>query len=206
MRVAELSYDKGEYRTALYYFQRMLEIVSSSAMRTTAQLGVLRCSSLLNDKENTIQAANHLLEDETITEEVRKEALYCRAKMYLAENQYGLAVVDLTPISKEVRTANGAEAKYLLAYCYFQLGSTDLAEAEVMAFTKMQTTQQYWLAKSMILLADINIARNDLFQAKQYLLALQSNYRQEDDIQSIIEQKLSELATLESNVTEEETL
>jgi Flp pilus assembly protein TadD len=114
--------------------------------------------------------------------------------------------VDLTPISKEVRTANGAEAKYLLAYCYFQLGSTDLAEAEVMAFTKMQTTQQYWLAKSMILLADINIARNDLFQAKQYLLALQSNYRQEDDIQSIIEQKLSELATLESNVTEEETL
>ena len=100
----------------------------------------------------------------------------------------------------------GAEAKYQLANCYFQLGSIDMAEEEIMSFTKMQTSQQYWLAKSLILLSDINVARNDLFQAKQYLLALQSSYRQEDDIQSIITQKLSAIAELDSNTTEENTL
>ena len=68
-----------------------------------------------------------------------------------------------------------------------------MAEQEVMSFTKMQTTQQYWLAKSMILLADINVQRNDTFQAKQYLLALKANYRQKDDIQDIIMQKLAQL-------------
>ena len=62
-----------------------------------------------------------------------------------------------------------------------------------MAFTQMQTTQQYWLAKSMILLADINIQRNDTFQAKQYLLALQANYHQNDDIQGIITQRLEDI-------------
>ena len=206
MRAAELSYDKGEYRTASYYFQRMEEIASSSAMRTTAQLGVLRCSHLLGDKATTIEAANRLLEEQSIADDIRKEALYYRAKAHLEDNQFGLAVVDLTPLAKEVRTAMGAEAKYQLANCYFQLGSIDMAEEEIMSFTKMQTSQQYWLAKSLILLSDINVARNDLFQAKQYLLALQSSYRQEDDIQSIITQKLSAIAELDSNTTEENTL
>lgn len=206
MRAAELSYDKGEYRTASYYFQRMEEIASSSAMRTTAQLGVLRCSHLLGDKATTVEAANRLLEEQSIADDIRKEALYYRAKAHLEDNQFGLAVVDLTPLAKEVRTAMGAEAKYQLANCYFQLGSIDMAEEEIMSFTKMQTSQQYWLAKSLILLSDINVARNDLFQAKQYLLALQSSYRQEDDIQSIITQKLSAIAELDSNTTEENTL
>ena len=206
MRVAELSYDKGEYRTASYYFQRMEEIASSSAMRTTAQLGVLRCSHLLGDKATTVEAANRLLEEQSIADDIRKEALYYRAKAHLEDNQFGLAVVDLTLLAKEVRTAMGAEAKYQLANCYFQLGSIDMAEEEIMSFTKMQTSQQYWLAKSLILLSDINVARNDLFQAKQYLLALQSSYRQEDDIQSIITQKLSAIAELDSNTTEENTL
>ena len=129
----------------------------------------------------------------SLAEDIRQEALYSRAKAYLEEKQYGLAVVDFTPLAKEVRTAMGAEAKYQLAYCYFQLGSMDMAEQEVMSFTKMQTTQQYWLAKSMILLADINVQRNDTFQAKQYLLALKANYRQKDDIQDIIMQKLAQL-------------
>ena len=206
MRVAELSYDKGEYRTASYYFQRMEEIASSFVMRTTAQLGVLRCSHLLGDKATTVEAANRLLEEQSIADDIRKEALYYRAKAHLEDNQFGLAVVDLTPLAKEVRTAMGAEAKYQLANCYFQLGSIDMAEEEIMSFTKMQTSQQYWLAKSLILLSDINVARNDLFQAKQYLLALQSSYRQEDDIQSIITQKLSAIAELDSNTTEENTL
>ena len=140
-----------------------------------------------------VETAGKLLGQNGIAEDIRQEALYCRAKAYLEEQQYGLAVVDFTPLAKEVRTAMGAEAKYQLAYCYFLLGSMDMAEQEVMSFTKMQTTQQYWLAKSMILLADINVQRNDTFQAKQYLLALKANYRQKDDIQDIIMQKLTQL-------------
>lgn len=83
-----------------------------------------------------------------------------------------------------------------------------MAEQEVMSFMQMQTTQQYWLAKSMILLADINLQRNDSFQAKQYLLALQANYKQTDDIQSIVAEKLSALDEKEETpeIEEEETL
>lgn len=206
MRVAELTYDKKEYRTALFYFRRMDEVASSSTMHTTAQLGMLRCSHYLKDKTTTIDIATRLLDQTNLQEDIRNEALYCRAKAYLMDSQYGLAVVDLTPIAKEVRTSNGAEAKYLLADCYFHLGALDVSEQEVMSFTQMQTSQQYWLARSLVLLSDINVQRGDLFQAKQYLLALQTNYQQQDDIQTMIAERLATIAQQESNEEKEDEL
>ena len=212
MRVAEIAYDKEEYHTAAFYFQQMLRVASSSTMRITAQLGILRCNQHEGDTEAVITAATQLLEQEQLSDNIRQEALYYRAKAYLSNQQYGLAVVDLTPLSKEVRTPMGAESKYQLANAYFHLGSIDMAEEEIMSFTQMQTAQQYWLAKSLILLSDINVQRNDIFQAKQYLLALQSNYQQQDDIPTIIADKLQEIEQLEteneqlSTEIEEDTL
>lgn len=212
MRVAELSYDQQEYRTALYYFQRMHEVASSAKMRTTAMVGILRCSHHINDKQSVIDIATQLIEIENIDAEIRNEALYCRGKVYLQDNQFGLAVVDFTSLAKDVRTVWGAEAKYQLANCYFNLNAIDMAEQEIMSFTQLQTSHQYWLAKSLILLADINLQRGEIFQAKQYLLALQSNYKLQDDIPTIIEDKLQHIAQLEqlstevTPETEEETL
>ena len=201
MRVAELSYDKHEYHTALFYFQRMSEVASTSAKRITALLGMLRCGYTLADNTTTIDVATRLLDEVSIDSLVRNEAYYCRAKTYLKEQQYGMALVDLMPLAKEVRTIQGAEAKYLVAECYYHLGAKDMAEQEIMSFTKMQTSHQYYLAKSLILLSDINVDRNELFQAKQYLIALQNNYRVQDDIQHVIEEKLQYINQLEINET-----
>ena len=77
-----------------------------------------------------------------------------------------------------------------------------MAEQEIMSFTQLQTSHQYWLAKSLILLADINLHRGEVFQAKQYLLALQSNYKLQDDIPTLIEDKLQQIAQLEQQTTE----
>lgn len=199
MRVAELSSDKQEYRTALYYYQRMSEVASSSSKRITALIGMLRCSHHLVEENNTtIDIATRLLNEPTLDSIVRNEALYYRAKAYIKNEQYESAIDDLTPVAQEVRTARGAEAKYLIAECQYHMEDINSAEEVIMSFTKQQTSHQYWLAKSLILLADINVKRNELFQAKQYLLALQKNYRvQEDDIQTIIEDKLELIAQMD---------
>lgn len=205
MRVAELSYDKQEYRTAQYYFQRMHQVASNAQMRQTALLGMLRCSHHVQDTVATVDYASQLLEIESLNETIRNEALYCRASAQYLRGQYGLAVVDYTSLAKEVRTAWGAEAKYKVADCYYHLGAADMAEQEIMSFTSMQTSHQYWLAKSLILLADINVDKKDLFQAKQYLIALQNNYRQDDDITTMIADKLEVIQQLELQETSDTT-
>ena len=94
---------------------------------------------------------------------------------------------------------------------YYQV-SEEAAEKIIFEFIDQNTPHQYWLAKSLILLSDINVERNEIFQAKQYLLALQSNYKLQDDIPALIETKLQAIAQLEqqneqsTTETEEETL
>jgi TolA-binding protein len=184
----------------------MSEVASSNNKRIIALLGMLRCSYNIEEQTKAIEVATSLIEEPNIDSVIRNEALYCRAKVHIKNKQYGLAIVDLNSVAKEVRTTQGAEAKYLLAECYYQLNAIDTAEQEIMSFTQQQTSHQYWLAKSLILLADINITKNELFQAKQYLLALQKNYHAQDDILTTIEEKLALIDQLEIQQTNDTTL
>ena len=74
-----------------------------------------------------------------------------------------------------------------------------------MEFTQMNTQQQYWLARALILLSDIYRDRGGLFQARQYLLVLQQNYtRTNDDIPTLIAERMVVLNQLEQPVEEKE--
>ncbi len=202
MRVAEIAYDLQNYETALTYFENLQHIASTTEHLNMARLGVLRCSYFLNNHESTIRIANLIIEDPASSETVIVEAQYNLGKAYMALQQWNEAITALTPAAAEVRTANGAEAKYLIAEAYYNLNDIDKAEAEIMSFASMNTQHQYWLAKSFILLADIYVARGDDFQAKQYLLSLQANYKAQDDIQDIVTERLAAIAQREQPVEE----
>ena len=69
----------------------------------------------------------------------------------------------------------------------------------------MNTQQQCWLARALILLSDINRERGEYFQARQYLLVLQQNYlNKTDGIHSLLANRLKELDQLEKPVVKEE--
>lgn len=203
-RAAQISFDNKDYSRALEHFRHLQSVASTETTRRVAWLGALRCAYNLGDDSQVIAIASDILALQELSEDLRQEALYCRAKAYLHTDNNGLAIVDLTPIAQETVTAMGAESKYLLAEAYFKLSALDNAESEVMAFAQMNTPHQYWLAKSMILLADISLRRDDIYQAKQYLLALQANYHGEDDIQSLIDERLTRIANNEKEEVSDE--
>ena len=203
-RVAEICYDKADYTCALDAFYRLHALASSRENTLVARLGILRCCQRLERYQPTIDIAEQILNDNP-DEETKSEALYCRAKANLGLGNRAKAQPDLKTLAAEVRTAQGAEAKYLLAQSYFDAGQLDDAEAEVISFTQMNTQQQYWLARALILLSDINRARGELFQARQYLLVLQQNYTLTgDDIPVLTAKRLAQLDELEKPVEKEE--
>jgi tetratricopeptide (TPR) repeat protein len=204
-RVAEICFDKGDYNAALEAFYRMHALSSSRENTQIARLGILRCSQRLGRHQTTIDIADQILSDAPVSDEMRSEALYGRAKALVAKGQWTKAQPDLKALAVEVRTAQGAEAEYLLAQSYFELKDLDASEAEVMNFTQMNTQQQYWLARALILLSDINRERGEFFQARQYLLVLQQNYTTTgDDIPALITARIATLDQLEKPVITEE--
>ena len=183
----------------------MHALASGSEKTAVARLGILRCSQALGRHQAAIDIANQILSDQPLNEDTKSEALYCRAKAYIGLGQWSQAQPDLKTLSNEVRTAQGAEAKFLLALSYYEAQQLDEAEAQIMQFTQMNTQQQYWLARALILLSDIYRDRGELFQARQYLLVLQQNYtRTNDDIQTLIVERIVVLNQLEQPVEEKE--
>ncbi|MEA4974901.1 MAG: tetratricopeptide repeat protein [Paludibacter sp.] len=199
MRSAEITYDQKNYEASLDFFERFEKIAQSSEKKNIARLGILRCSYQLNNYQRTINIVNEIVADPKSNTDILNEAKYNRAKAYIATNQSNLALEDLKMLSKDTRTAVGAESKYLLAFVYYQQGSLATAEKEVLDFAQKNTPFQYWLARGFVLLSDIYIAQNNDFQAKQYLLSLQRNYKTGDDIQEMISTRLSAISKREKS-------
>lgn len=200
MRAAEITYDKKEYELSLRYFSRLQEIALSPENKGIARLGVLRCSYFLHDHQTTVEIATEILDDPQSSEDLKKEARYNRAKANLALGHTGEAIPDLKALGENTRTENGAESKFLLAEIYYSQGKLDEAENEIMDLAQKGTSFQYWLARSFIVLADIYISRSDDFQAKQYLLSLQKNYTESEEIQQMIKIRLDAISLREQEV------
>ena len=115
------------------------------------------------------------------------------AKAYFAKDQLTDATNLLEACSADTRTEAGSEAKYLLAQRFFDSGNVDASLKTVNEFIQQGSSHQYWLARAIILMSDISVKNEDTFTATEYLKSLKSNYTENDDIQSMIEQRLSNL-------------
>jgi len=197
MRSAEIAYDNKDFGTALTYFRQFEQAAQSSERKNMARLGVLRSAYQIKDYTITVSGADAVIEDVRSTVEMKLEARYLRAKANILSGKSNLALDDLKVMSADTRTEQGAEANYLLANLYYEQKSYALAEKEVQDFARVNSPHQYWLARSFIVLADVYIAQKNDFQAKQYLLSLQRNYKTQDDIQEMISSRLTAISKRE---------
>ena len=207
MRTAELYYDVPDYQQALTYFERFQTAASTQKNSNIARLGILRCAYFLGDHDRTISIASEMFEEGTTDATTLEEARYNRAKAYYQKGQYDKAIADFRLLATEVRTVQGAESEYLICEALFRQGKFSETEEEIVKFANMNTTQQYWLAKAFILLSDVYTRQGDDFQAEQYLISLQSNYTIQDDIQTMISERLQlikERANASNDATDQE--
>jgi Uncharacterized protein conserved in bacteria len=192
-RVAEIEYLNKDYSSALETFRSLAVIAENPDNKRAAQLGIMRCAQFTNNYDEAIKAATALLSDSRLSPEIAIEARHLRVKAYLSTKQENKALPDLIALGQDTRTVHGAEAKYLLAQYYFDTKDNKKAEEVLMDFMEKGTPHQYWLARGFILLADIYISQEDDFQARQYLTSLQNNYKGNDDIAGMIENRLGKL-------------
>ena len=191
-KAAQIYLDSQAYEQALPLYEQYLNLSPSSVEREEALFGMLTCAEELKDDGRIVKTASKII-TEGASVALMEKAHYLRGLSYMHQQAYDKALLDLQPLAQNVVTNQGAQAQYLVAEAYFNLGDIDEAEQQIISFTQQKTQQQYWLAKALILLSDIYRLRGDDFQAQQYLLSLQNNYKQSDDILSIVADKLAQI-------------
>ncbi len=192
-RTAEMQYLKKDYPKAFDSFKRLLMVAENPDNKQAARLGIMRSALQTKQEKEALVAAEQLLNDAKLSPEIESEARYVRAKAYINQKQEKKALADLKALSKDTRTAHGAEAKYLLAQYYYDTNDDKSAETILEEFAQQGTPHQYWLARGFILWSDIYIRKGDQIQAKAYLNNLQNNYKGSDDIEILIEDRLGKL-------------
>lgn len=191
LRQAAILYQSAQYPQALQAFARLEKEAELAENRTEAVIGKMRCLRMLDNADQCILAANEVLALPKLAPEIQREATYLKSQSLLAANRKEEALPLLRTLSKNTKSAEGAEAKFQLIEILYQKGDVAASEKEIFDYIEQGTPHSYWLARSFVQLADIYHSRNEDFQARQYLESLQANYQGDDDIQLMIQERLS---------------
>ncbi|PLX12922.1 MAG: hypothetical protein C0594_01880 [Marinilabiliales bacterium] len=195
---AKINYKNKNYKAASENYTELEQIADRKNVIKEARIGKMRCNYFIKDYEKAITSAIAVLKTDKIADEIYREAHYDIAKSYYAMDNLQNAMDEFMIISQDCKSREGAEAKFRVAEIYFKQGADTLAENEIIDFNKKMTPYQDWVARSIILLSDIYVSRDDNFQAKAMLQSIITNYSTRGDgIIELAEDKLEDIVTAE---------
>lgn len=195
---SDIHFKAGRHDKAIELYKQLAAKTDNDERRRACYMNIMRCATALDLNSDAIEAASELLNAGNLSPEWEREALHTRAKALLASNEGKKAADDLKKLASDTRSKQGAEAKYLLAQYMFDNNSYEECEQEILNYIETGTPHAYWMARSFVLLSDLYMAQGRNMEAKQYLLSLQNNYSGNDDIESLIKERLQKLSAAES--------
>ena len=130
--------------------------------------------------------------DRSSNDEKSRAGLYA-GKAYLLKGDTTTASKELIAVAAKNTTVIGAEALYTLAQVEYLKKDYKASQKSILDLVKRMESQDYWVAKAYILLADNYIAVKDTFQAKATLQSVLDNYEGNDDVIPTAKSKLEQI-------------
>ena len=188
--------DQERYEEVLENLRSLEKLAEVQRNLVFSRVGQMRACHELDNRDCAIKMADKVLHTDKINDREEREAHYIKAKVLFHREQYEKARDDFRTIAGEVNSREGAEAKYRIAQIYYQQEEYKAAENEIFDFVEQNSSQEYWKAKSFVLLADVYKAMGDLFQARHTLKSILENYQpvdEDDDILSVAREKYQQI-------------
>jgi len=181
IRASEIAYKSGDFKKSLGYYERLETVSNNNNNLLLSLAGRLRCKYELKDFDAVAKIGWKIRSMDKLPPELDREASYKSAKAYVELNDPAKALPLWRKLSKDTKSLEGAEAKYMVCDFYFTNNKFKEAENEVNDFIEKNSPHQYWLAKSFILLAHVYEKQNDFFQATNTLKSIIENYENKGD-------------------------
>lgn len=176
LKAATINFDLKKYDVAQTLFAKLEKVAENKSNLLIARQGQMRSAFLANNNMAAIDASNSFMKTDKLTEEDIREAQFILAQSLFALSRIDEALPRYKIIARETKSKEGAESKYKIALIYYIQKLDSIAQVEIYDFVEKNTSHQYWLAKSFILLSDIFLRQQDDFQAKQTLQSIIENY------------------------------
>ena len=172
-------YEIHDKAQAIILYTRLDSITSSQANKTKSHLALMQMYYNNEQYNSAASYAEKIIATQGIGKENTDKAGYLLAKSYLATGDNEKAKEWFNKIKDSDNGEIAAESMYTLALLEYNADNLDASEKIIKQFSK-NPTDEYYLAESFILWADIFAKRGNEFQAKQTLKSIIDNYDNED--------------------------
>ncbi|MEL6274668.1 MAG: tetratricopeptide repeat protein, partial [Bacteroidota bacterium] len=191
-KAAIIAYNAEQDFSKAYNLYTMLErAADSDDKRFEAQLGALRSAYRLNNTSAVEQYAAKVANNPNATADQQLTANFYLGKIAYDRQQYDRALPYFEQVIANSDNEQTAEARYLRANIYYLRRELDRAQQLTMEANRESSGYPYWVAKSVILLADILRDKRDLYNARAALEALLENYNEDQEIVAEAREKLA---------------
>ena len=194
---ARIAYDESNYSTSAEYYERLLNITENQHITLEAIEGCMKSYYFDKKYDKAITKANQLIGTQDISLNQKKQVNYILGKSFFDKKDYAEAIKYFDACSSLDNTENGAECAYLSTVCLYNTKQYDNAEEKVFTVSDKFGAYINWTARSFIVLSDVYVAKNNMFQAKETLKSVIDNFpkghAEYQDIVGLAQTKLNKI-------------
>ena len=174
-RAAELETSQKNYSQAVRNYRAILNRANSRADQVTAQLGLMDTYFVFPKLDSSLTIARELVAGGSVVPGAQNRAQLMLGKVAFARNDYKTAKTEFDKAIALAKDVNGAEAQYYLGDILFRQKKYKESVAALLKFNENFAEFEYWKGKAFLLVADNNIAQDELAQAKAVLNSIIEN-------------------------------
>lgn len=193
-KLANVTFDNQMYADAQVAYRRMYDEVDSAEKRTEASTRYAEATLRQSNDDAVMAMAADLDTLQDVDAVMLRKVHFAKAKIHASRNEVDDARKIYTSLAEDMTTAEGAESAYRLIEALYGEGKLDDSEKMIYALADSKTPHSYWLGRAFILLGDIYVQRNDVFQARATYRSVVDGYTPADDgVVAEAQEKLSKL-------------
>ena len=193
-KLARVTFENKMYEESAMAFRRMYAVVDSALSRSEAANGYAESVLLRKDDDALMAMAGDLDTLADVDAAMLRRVRFAKANVHTSRSEVAEARKIYEMLAADVTNVEGAESAYRVIEALFAEGNHDESEKRIYALADSKTPHAYWLGKAFILLGDIYVQRNDLFQARATYRSVVDGYTPADDgIVAEAQEKLKKL-------------
>ena len=203
VKAARMEYARKDYPKAAAYYHRVQSLTEDPSLTLESLDGQMRAAYYSGELSQAAKAAGELIRQPDVNEPQTVYAHYVMAMVSWKAGNMAAARREFAITDKLSKGSLGAESKYYLALISFRNKKYDQTEKLIYALSEQYPNEIYWDAKGFILLADVYVARGNIFQARQTLKSVVANYPG-NDLKQLAREKLAALPVKKSTVSKKQ--
>ena len=199
LNYADLSYSLERYTEAYGLYEKLNTAARFDENRLKAFAGMMRSAYRARNYAAAVSDAQYVLSNDNSGASVKREAKYVLAKSLLAQSRRDEAFRYFKDLAAQPSTAEGAEASYMLIKDCYDKGDFAGVADKVYDFSAKAGSQNYWIAKSYIVLGDSFRELGNAAQAKATYESLRDGYEpygSGDDVPQTVAERLEQLSKM----------